>query len=270
VGEREIAERTGTPNTEASLVADLRRLGVREGMTLIVHSSLGSLGWTCGGAAAVVLALEGALTPRGTLVMPTHSGDYSDPEHWGDPPVPSAWFGAIREGMPLFDPDLAPTRGMGAIPETFRKQRGVVRSRHPAASFAAWGRRKRGIVAGQGLDYCQDSRSPLGEVYKRDGRVLLLGVGYGRCTSLHLAEYLADYPGKQKVRDGFPWRERGRRVWRESEDILYRDKDFEEIGRAFEEGHEVARGKVGLADSRLLRQRELVDFAVGWMLEHRS
>src|SRR4051812_44021852 len=104
------------PATVDSLVADFATLGVVPGMTLLVHSSLSALGWVCGGVQAVVLALEKALGPDGTLVMPGHSGDLTDPAGWRSPPVPEAWWPIIRATMPAFDPDLTPTRGMGAIP----------------------------------------------------------------------------------------------------------------------------------------------------------
>ena len=54
--ESEIIQQTERPVTRQSIVADLRELGVKPGMTLLVHSSLSSLGWVCGGAQAVLLA----------------------------------------------------------------------------------------------------------------------------------------------------------------------------------------------------------------------
>ena len=90
MSERDAIERSAAPVTTISLEADLRALGVEDGMTLLVHASLSSLGWVCGGPVAVILALEEILGERGTLVMPTMSTDLTDPKNWEAPPVPEA------------------------------------------------------------------------------------------------------------------------------------------------------------------------------------
>lgn len=255
------------PRTRESIARDLRSLGLYEGMTVLVHSSLSSLGWVCGGPVAVVQALMDVVTPDGTIVMPTHSADYTEPSDWANPPVPEEWWPIIRETMPAYDPRVTPTRKMGKIVECFRTWPGVFRSSHPAFSFAAGGKNAREVTEGHSLDYPMGERSPLARVYDLDGWVLLLGVGYGRNTSFHLAENRV--PGAKerqgKVPQGAPVMEDGRRVWKTYRDIEYDGDCFEELGADFERDKEVRIGTVGSATARLFRQREVVDYAVEWL-----
>jgi len=264
-----IASLTNSPNTVSSLVSDFSALGLVEGMNVLVHSSLSSLGWVCGGAQAVILALEEVLGKNGTLIMPAHSGDLSDPAFWENPPVPEAWWQTIRDEMPVFERDLTPTRGMGVIAETFRKQHGVARSGHPQSSFAARGRNRDFILQDDRLSYQMNDESPLGRLYELDGFILLLGVGWENNTSFHLAEYRASWKGKHTIVNHAPVVENGVRVWKEMDDINYRGEDFPEMGEAFEAScagtGDCRNGTIGRAGAKLVRQRALVDFSVKWI-----
>jgi len=268
--EAEIIGATGsTPVTAARLVTDLKRLGVPPGEVVLVHSSLSAMGWVCGGPQAAVLALEEAVA-SGTLVMPAHSGSLSEPSVWAHPPVPESWWPVIRAETPAFDPALTPTRAMGAIVECFRTQPGTMRSSHPQDSFAARGPRSAEVLDGHSLEESLGERSPLARIYDLDGYVLLLGVGHANNTSIHLAEYRADFTGKRTSTNGAPIIVDGRRRWIEFEDLILNEDDFERLGADFEADTKwVTTGRVGLAEARLMPQRALVDYAVGWMERNR-
>jgi aminoglycoside 3-N-acetyltransferase len=265
--ERSIAA-GAAPVTRPSLAADLGRLGVRPGSVLLAHSSLSALGWVCGGAQAVVEALLGALGPDGTLVVPTHTNGNSEPSVWQHPPVPEDWWPVIRETMPAYDPAITPARGIGVVVEVARTWPGARRSDHPQDSFAAIGPRAETITAGHALDSGFGERSPLARIYDLDGDVLLMGVDHGSNTSMHLAEHRVPSPPREPYGAAVMTPE-GRR-WVTWEDVVADERDFEELGAAFDATGTVTVGRVGAGEARLMRQRELVDFAVGWMREHRG
>ncbi len=262
-----VGRTTGEPATVETLTQDLVQLGVRPGMVLLVHSSLSALGWVCGGAVAVVKALEKALGQTGTLMMPTHSWDLSNPANWEAPPVPQTWWETIRDQLPAYDPDLTPTRGMGVVVDCFRSQRGTLRSSHPQVSFAARGTFAEALVGEHPLSPGLGENSPLGALYRLDGYVLLLGVGHDRNTSLHLAEHRAEWPAKRRVNEAAPINVDGRRVWRTYQDQATDSADFAALGADYGSGQT---GSVACAEAVLLRQRPLVDFGVQWIETHRA
>jgi aminoglycoside 3-N-acetyltransferase len=259
---------TGLPQTRESIAEDLGILGLRTGSTVLVHSSLSSLGWVCGGALAVVQALLDALGPQGTLVVPAHTMENSDPELWRNPPVPESWWPVIREHMPAFDPARTPAYGLGVVAEMVRTWPGAVRSNHPHTSFVAVGPAAGSLLADHDLDCQLGERSPLGALYRAGASVLLLGVGFDSCTTFHLAEYripdlpLAEFAAATMTPSG--------RQWVTYTGVEVNSDDFADLGADYEASGAVSTGLVGAAECRLFGVRSAVDFAVGWITGHRE
>ena len=270
MSELDLIRRTARPATVESIRRDLHSLGVVDGDVVIVHSSLNSIGWVAGGAAAVVDALVEAVGPGGTLSVPAHSGDWSDPSGWENPPVPPTWWPDIIEGRPAFDPYKTPLREMGAVAENLLMRRETLRSHHPLHSQMALGRHAAAVVEGHPLDDSFGDRSPLGRLYELDAKVLLLGVGHGQNTSLHLAESRAQWPGKQRVifrsRVSTPT---GPQHVEWIADEVDAD-DFDALGDHLASRLEIRTGLVGQAASRLMRMRSIVDAAIPWLSSNRG
>jgi aminoglycoside 3-N-acetyltransferase len=256
------------PYTMRSLRADLGALGVTAGDVVVLHSSARSLGFVVGDTQALVQALLDVLGPRGTLVVPTHTPHNSDPADWQNPPVPQEWWPVIREQAPGFEPGRTPSRWMGVVAETVRTWPGAMRSVHPQVSFAAVGARAAEVTGGHRYDDALGDSSPLGAVYRLDGKVLLLGCGHGSNTSLHLAEWRQQAPPRGP-RGSSVRQPDGTSKWVTWIDVIEDESDFPDLGAAFETAARVSVGQVGDATARLMSQRALVDFATAWIAEHR-
>ncbi|AFY55919.1 aminoglycoside N3'-acetyltransferase [Rivularia sp. PCC 7116] len=268
MAEAEAISKSQLPRTRKTLTQDLINAGLTPGITVIVHSSLSSLGWVCGGAVTVVQALIDVVTSSGTLVMPTHSNDYSDPELWQNPPVPTEWWQTIRDTMPAYDARITPTRNMGKIVEVFRTWENVLRSSHPNFSFAAWGNHAEDIIKNHSFNYSLGEESPLARLYDLNGYVLLLGTGYDTCTTFHLAEYRKG--DIKTVNYAAPILEAGKRVWKTYLDIDFDTESFVDLGEAFEKTGCVKNSKVGSADTKFFAVRDAVDFGVDWLKANRK
>jgi aminoglycoside 3-N-acetyltransferase len=258
--ELEAIAQSDAPRTRSTLAADLTALGVQPGDVLLVHASLSRLGWVAGGPVAVIQALQDAVTPEGTLVMPTFTLYLTDPSGWRSLAVPQEWWDTVRAEMSAFDPALTPTRHMGRIAELFRTWPDVRRSLHPHSSFAAWGKHAEFVTGNHSLEYSLGNGSPLARVYELNGRVLLLGTEVN--SSLHLAEVRA---GRQPVVPfSGPMLNDGERQWMTFDEIDYNEDSFPPVKAAFEATGAVTRGQVGSTTAKLMFQREVVDFASRW------
>lgn len=63
-----VQETTSFQSVE-TLKQQLQTLGIQAGDSIMVHSSIKSMGWIAGGAKAVIDALMETITPEGTIVM---------------------------------------------------------------------------------------------------------------------------------------------------------------------------------------------------------
>lgn len=131
----------------------------------MVHSSLKSLGYIPGGADAVLDLLQDLVGTSGTLVMMTATTSFSYTKH--------------------FDLINSPSE-TGTMPEVMRRRRPRARSFVPMTSFVACGAREAGYL--EKFDSYLDRTSPFSRLLENSGKVLLLGVGFDRCTLYHLAE----------------------------------------------------------------------------------
>lgn len=248
----------------------LAQLGMEAGQTVMVHTSLSALGFVCGGAQVVIEALLETVGEDGTIMMPTQSWKNLDPTagvHWEEP---EAWWQTIRDNWPAFDKDITPTNTMGAVAEMFRRWPGTLRSAHPARSVAARGKHARYLTEGHDLSNIFGEGSPIGKLYELDGWVLLIGVGYDKNTSLHLADVRAEYPGKHDCVEHSAVMEDGKRVWKAYSTLFVDGEDFDAIGEAFEKECPVKKVRLGDGVLTFMRQRELVDFATRWIGTNRK
>lgn len=178
--------------TKEDLVEAFGKVGIGKGRIVEVHCSLSSMGYVIGGAQTVVDALMEAVTDTGTILMPMHTGDNTDPGSWRNPPAAPYLWSTIRETMPASDPRISDLRGMGRVAENFRHRPDVEFSSHPCEAYAAWGRYARLLCNRQSLHFPLSEESPAARLYELRGDVLLIGTGIETCTCMHLAEYRSD------------------------------------------------------------------------------
>lgn len=247
--------------TGAQLARELDRIAAD---VVLVHSSLRAIAggdYVIGGPVAVIEAL---LASDRTVVMPAFSADYSDPESWSDPPVDRAWWAEIRAHMPVWRRDRARTFRIGLIAEAFRTTPGVIRSAHPHSSFCAYGPRAAEILARAELDDPLGPDGPLGRLRAIGARVLLIGCGFGSCTSFHLAEHETSRP-PPRVTSSAPVMA-GERTWVRWSEPRYDASRFAEIGaELLAQGEIVTIARVGAARTYTFAIADAVAFATHWM-----
>lgn len=242
----------------AQLRRELTILGSPRVAVVLVHCSARAIGWVEHIELLRDVLLD-VLGVNGTLVVPTQSASKSRTSAAFQEAV-AGLSESEREGhlesVPGFDRATTPSERMGALAEAVRTSRMAFRSAHPTTSFAAIGR----YAAKHPHDCLLGMRSPLGWMYRTDTAVLLLGVGYNRCTAFHLGEASTFHAMRS-----YCFKIGG--CWRQSHSEDSRDSDFAELGARFEATHpdEIRPGFIGEAPCRLFPLRAAADFAARWL-----
>ncbi len=159
-----------------------------------------------------------------------------------------------------FDPATTSCMGMGVVADTFWRLPGVLRSDSPHA-FAAIGPRAAAITAAHPIETPHGENSPVGRVHALNGQVLLLGALHDGNTTIHLAENMAGVRYRRAkiaivLRDGRPTR-------LDYAEIDHCCENFNLMDQWLDEAERQQKGKVGNADARLMRSRDVVETAIG-------
>jgi len=176
------------------LISDLKKMGINQKGTLMVHMSYKSIGDVDGRGDTVIDALIEYMKD-GLLVLPAHT--------WSN----------VGEKNPVMDVLYTPSC-VGAMTELFRKKKAVIRSLHPTHSLAAIGADSKLFLSGE-----EQIKTPCGKdgayykLWERDAQILLIGVNFSSNTFIHGVEewdgaegsisanktdlYVIDYEGRR-------------------------------------------------------------------------
>jgi aminoglycoside 3-N-acetyltransferase len=253
---------TLTPVTRSRLVADLTRLGVRNGTVAMVHASLSSLGWVVGGSQTVVEALLTCLGPEGTLCAQASWEDIP----FGHATWPDEWRAAYEAEFPPFDPELSAAAPYeGRLAERIRTWPGAHRSANPATGITAIGAHAAELTAAHRLDDGFGPGTPYARIVAAGGQVVLLGAPLRTISLLHHAESIARAP-KRWTTYRLPLQSgwtaiRELDVW----NGVYPDAPLDAIAKAALAAGVGCRGRVGAARAHLFPADRLTQFAVAWL-----
>jgi aminoglycoside N3'-acetyltransferase len=254
----------------SELAADMRRLGVAPGDTLMVHASLRKIGPVEGGANGVIAALDEAVGRDGTLLMILGA----EIEHEWVNQRPEEEREALLANVAPYDPLAAPVLSeVGHLAEAFRVHPGTIVTDNPSGRFAARGRRADELLRNPPWDDYYGPDSPLDRLCRWDGKILRLGANPETVTALHHAEYLADVPNKRRVRRYYRVMGTEGPVTRSVECLndefgIVRTEGedyFAIIVKAYLGEARAKFGKVGNADSELIDAKDIVNYGARWM-----
>ena len=208
--------------TREELEKDLRKLGLKNGDIVLLHSALSSLGYLEGGAGALIEAFLNVLGKDGTLVVPSFTA--------------------------------------GIVPNTVKNDPRAVESIAPTAQVAAIGAKAEEICAEHWkCETAHAEGTPYFKIAQLGGYVCLLGVDQDRNTTLHSAEALLHLPYLKKT-DPRPIDTPEGKMHKSFAYFPGPHRNFIGIDHLFAEKMKTA--LIGQAVVRLIKSRDLIDIAV--------
>ena len=147
----------------------LEKLGIKHDDTVLIHTSLKSVGEIENGADGLIDAFCEYLCD-GLFIVPTHTWDNV---------VPDSPYYDVRTTEPC----------IGTLPKIAAKRADGVRSLHPTHSVAAFGKRAAEYIKGEELSA---TPAPVGgcwaRLYDEKAKILLIGVGHEKNTYFHAVD----------------------------------------------------------------------------------
>lgn len=162
----------------------LKEAGIERDDTVLVHTSMRSLGGVEGGCDGLIDAFVSYLD-EGLFLVPTHT------------------WGTVGRSVSEYDV-RASEPCIGALPTVAAFRKDGVRSLHPTHSVAAFGKRAAEFVRGE-----EKAQTPCpvdglwARLYDEDAKILLLGVLMNRNTYIHAVDEMIGVEGKLR-QDSIP------------------------------------------------------------------
>ncbi len=233
------------PVTQSDIVEGLKSLGLTQGDTVFVHSSLSSFGYVEGGAETVVKAFLDVIGQDGTLAVPIFRNYF-----WDGPD--QVWD---RENSPSL---------MGRISETVRTWEGSRKSYHAPHPIAVIGKYAEDITERYNItDFSIDS--PFARLLELDAWIVLIGVDYNSCTMIHIVEERAEVPYRRwidltgtVIYDGVS-QKKNYPFFARQPNVNY---DFTPLGQSMESEGLVRTTFIGKSFVRAFRSRDMYDYTM--------
>jgi aminoglycoside 3-N-acetyltransferase len=155
--------------TKEQIIKQIEDLGIQRNNTVLVHSSMKSIGEVENGAETVLDAFIDYLN-AGLLIFPTHT------------------WAKINEDYNIFDPMTEPSC-VGILSNLFMKRPGVFRSLHPTHSVAALGKGAEEYIQDEEkVDTPCHRNGCWGKLYDLGAKILFVGCTLRSNTIIHGVE----------------------------------------------------------------------------------